>query len=296
MLLSMTGYSNKTIGLVVEKGNKVSLSIEIKSINSRFFEAVCKLPSALSSLEIGIVNMLKKKLIRGRVYATVRLSEDEGVLQNIKPSLNLVEGYIKAIDSIKKKFKVTGTLSVSDILNFPNIFVSEKREISKNTESAILKHIESVADAVVKTRAAEGKNLQKDLEKRFLICGKRMVQIQNGSKKLMQQLKENIKKTMVLYQKGDEEAKLKLDELYSSLNKIDIHEEIIRFNSHLESVKKVIKDKDIEKGKRIDFVLQELMRESNTILAKCSNFDVSTVSVDIKVELEKAREQAQNVV
>jgi len=96
VLLSMTGYSNKTIGLVVEKGNKVSLSIEIKSINSRFFEAVCKLPSALSSLEIGIVNMLKKKLIRGRVYATVRLSEDEGVLQNIKPSLNLVEGYIKA--------------------------------------------------------------------------------------------------------------------------------------------------------------------------------------------------------
>ncbi len=296
MLLSMTGFGNKTVVLPIEKKGKISVSVEMKSINSRFFEAVCKLPSVLSSLEIKIINDLKKKLIRGRVYVTVRLSESDGILEKIHPSLTLIEGYIKATQEIKKKFKIGGIITVSDILNLPNVFVTERNEIGSKDELSILKAIDQVTKQLIKSRQDEGKALAVDLEKRFSICAKNMEQIQTLFKKLMKQKKEQVKKAKILFEKGDEQAKLRLDDLYSVLNKIDVHEEVIRFNSHIESVKKIIRDANTEKGKRLDFVLQELMRESNTILAKCSDFTISALAVDIKVELEKAREQAQNIV
>ena len=296
MFLSMTGFASKTSSIKVTKGDKISIYVEIKSINSRFFEAVCKLPSVLSSLEIKIINDLKQKLIRGRVYVTIRLSENEGILEKIYPSFILIEEYIKATQEIKKKFKIGGEITVSDILKLPNIFVTEKSEIGSKDESFILKVIDQVNKQLQESRRAEGKALVLDLEKCFSICAKRMEQIEILFKKLMKHKKEDIKRAKVLFEKGDEQAKLRLDDLYSVLNKIDVHEEVIRFNSHIENVGKIIKDSNVEKGKRLDFVLQELMREANTILAKCSDFEISAFAVDVKVELEKAREQVQNIV
>jgi uncharacterized protein (TIGR00255 family) len=295
MFLSMTGFGSKTIALPLEKDQKVSLSIEIKSINSRFFEAACKLPSFLGHMEVKIVGMLKQKLIRGRIYLTVRL-EEEGALEKIVPSFRLVEEYLQAANKIRKDFKIQGDLSVTDIIKLPGVFVSEKSQIKPEIEVAIFKHIETVAQTLLKSREVEGKSLQVDLDKSFSICSDKIEKIKALFKTFMQHQKDEIGRISASFQKGDEQAKLKLDELYSTLNKIDIHEEITRFDSHLKSIKKVVKDKEVEKGKRLDFILQELMRESNTILAKCSNFEISSAAVDIKVELEKAREQAQNVV
>ncbi len=296
MFLSMTGFANKTIVLSIKKDEKVSLLIEMKSINSRFFETACRLPSVLNHLEIKIIRMFKEKLIRGRVYLTIRLFEEEGILEKIVPSVKLVGEYLKAIDELKKRFKLTGSLSVSDVVDLPGVFVSQKCQIDSKIESPIIRSIMQVADQLVKSRAVEGKSLQKDLEKRFIICSERIVKIKTLFKKFMQKQKNAIKKVSASYQKGDEQSKMKLDELYSVLNKIDIHEEITRFDSHLKGVKKILIDEKTEKGKRLDFVLQELMRESNTMLAKCSDYDISSAAVDIKVELEKAREQAQNIV
>ncbi len=295
MFLSMTGFGSKTIALPLEKDQKISLSIEIKSINSRFFEAACKLPSFLGHMEVKIVGMLKQKLIRGRIYLTVRL-EEEGALEKIVPSFRLVEEYLQAANKIRKDFKIQGDLSVTDIIKLPGVFVSEKSQIKPEFEAAIFKHIEIVAQTLLKSREVEGKSLQVDLDKSFSICSDKIEKIKTLFKAFMQHQKDEIGRISASFQKGDEQAKLKLDELYSTLNKIDIHEEITRFDSHLKSIKKVVKDKEVEKGKRLDFILQELMRESNTILAKCSNFEISSAAVDIKVELEKAREQAQNVV
>jgi uncharacterized protein (TIGR00255 family) len=295
VFLSMTGFGSKTVALPLEKDQKISLSIEIKSINSRFFEAACKLPNFLGHMEVKIAGMLKEKLIRGRIYLTVRL-EEEGVLEKIVPSFRLVEEYLQAINKIKKDFKIQGELSVTDVIRLPGVFVSEKGQLKTEIELSIFKHIEKVADVLLKSREVEGKSLQVDLDKSFSICSDKIEKIKALFKIFMQHQKDEIKRISASYQKGDEQAKLKLDELYSTLNKIDIHEEITRFDSHLKSIKKVLKDSGIEKGKRLDFILQELMRESNTILAKCSNFEISSAAVDIKVELEKAREQAQNVV
>ncbi|MCK4651435.1 DUF1732 domain-containing protein [Candidatus Babeliales bacterium] len=296
MFLSMTGFGFKTVTLTIEKGAKISLTVEIKAINSRFFESVCRLPSFLHSSEIKINRSLKEKLLRGRIYLAVNIVEEDSAFEKIIPSLRIVEGYIKAIDKIKNRFKISGKLTVSDILSLPNVFVSGSKQIDSKLENSILKIIDQVADLVVKSRATEGKSLCKDFEKRFLICSQKISQIKNLFSKLMKEKKDEIKKFLAIQENGNEEVKLKLDELYSTINKIDVHEEIVRFDSHIKNVKNVIKDKNIEKGKRIDFMLQELMRESNTILAKCSHFQISSLAVDIKVELEKSREQAQNIV
>ncbi|MCF7799966.1 YicC family protein [Candidatus Babeliales bacterium] len=297
MLFSMTGFGSKTICLPISKKEKIQFLIEIKSVNSRFFETTCRLPSALNHLEISIIQKLKSELIRGRVYFSIRPEEENVAFEVIKPSLNIVQGYIDAVKEIKTKFKVSGEISVNDILNLPDVFVSKKTLIDKKLEKEILKQIDLVTIDLLKSRAAEGKNLQKDLEKRFYICEQIILKVDKLFQELMKKYKIQIQEVNLLSQESfDEQTKLKLDELYSILNKIDIHEEIIRFKSHISRISEVLKTKEIEKGKRLDFILQELLREANTILAKCSDSKISSVVVDIKVELEKAREQAQNIV
>lgn len=296
MFLSMTGFANKTVSLALNKAEKVSVLIEMKSINSRFFEVACKLPSVLNSLEVTVIRKLKEKLLRGRIYLTIKFFEEEALLQTISPNLSVVGEYVKAINEIKDKFSLSGNLNVSDFLNLQGIFVIQKSQVGDNFEKLVVDSIMQVADLLVKSRAKEGKSLQKDLDMRFKMCSEKIIVIKDLFKKFMQKKKNEIKKVSASYHKGDEQVKMKLDELYSVLNKIDIHEEITRFDSHLKNVRNIIKDNGTEKGKRLDFVLQELMRESNTMLAKCSEFNISSAAVDIKVELEKAREQVQNIV
>ncbi|MBD3231232.1 YicC family protein [Candidatus Dependentiae bacterium] len=296
MLLSMTGYGSKTVVLPVKKGNRLSIFIEIKSINSRFFESICKLPYFLNAFELEINQNLKRKLIRGRVYLTVRAIEGAGILEKVNLSLKLVDEYLNAANLIKKKFNIPGNLNVSNIFDLPNILISEKEDVNSKFIKDIIKNIEIVADQVIESRQNEGKALQQDLEKRFTICASKINKIKILFKKLMEEQKNLISKILAQKEDDEEIENGKLEDLYSTLNKIDIHEEITRFNSHLTAIKEVIKDKNVENGKRIDFILQELVRESNTILAKCSNYNISSIVVDIKVELEKAREQSQNVV
>jgi len=292
----MTGFGSARESIFIGKGGKVIFAVEIKSLNSRFFEVACKLPAALNSLEIKVTDFLKKKLIRGRIYLTVRTSEDSSIFQTVAPNLSLIKDYVLASNKIKNEFNLKGDLSVAELLNLPNIFISEEKVISSKTELQILKLIEKSTDLLIKTRAEEGNNLKKDLEKFFSISAKKMSKIKKLFIKMMAEKKEAIKKVLLMTQQGDEGAKLKLDELYSTVSKIDVSEEITRFDSHLKSIKSLLKDKSVTKGKRLDFILQELVRELNTINAKSSSYDISALAVDIKVELEKAREQVQNIV
>lgn len=297
MLLSMTGFAGKTENFKIGKKDEISLSLDLKSINTRFFECSCRLPSALSSLEIKIIHNLKAKLFRGRVYLNIRILDTGVSLTKVTPSTKLLEEYLKGLNIIKKQFGIKGEMTLSDVLNLPNIFSSQNIEVDKKTESSILRIIDQLADDLIKSRAAEGAELKKDLDKRFALCTKSMAEIKKRFKIFVKKHKDEVKKLLIKYQKNaDEESKLRLDELYSLLNKIDVNEEIVRFESHLKNSKKVLKDDRTEKGKRLDFILQELLRESNTILAKCSDFNISKQAVDIKVELEKIREQVQNIV
>jgi uncharacterized protein (TIGR00255 family) len=297
MLLSMTGFSSHTAVKALKKGGeKASITVEIKSLNSRFFELICKLPSSLSFLEIPITNHLKQKLVRGRVFLSIKVGGSGEVFERVAPVPKIVKDYLDSAKTLKKKFKISGDLSISDVVALDNVFSFEREKVGKNFETFALKTVEQATDKLIATRKSEGTRLQKDLKQRIDSCGKHIETIKKIFTVFMTNKKDEIKDLMLLVDKGDVGAAQSLGEAYEFLNKIDVHEEIVRFKSHLNGAKKIFASKSLEKGKRFEFTLQELSREINTIAAKCSHFDISAVAVDVKVELEKVREQVQNIV
>jgi len=296
MSLSMTGFGSHTAVLSIKGAEKASVYVEIKSLNSRFFEFNCKLPSSLSFLEIPISNHVKKKLIRGRAFLSIKIGGGVDAFEKVVPVVKIVEDYLAATKLLKKKLNIKGDVTISDIVMLDNVFSFEREEVGKSFEKEILKIISKVTDKLIASRKSEGGRLQDDLKKRFDLCNSYIAKIKKFFTSFMKKKKEEIKKLIDLTENGDLEAEQKLEDCYELLNKIDIHEEIIRFTSHLKGAKKVLLGKEVEKGKRLEFTLQELSREINTIAAKCSNFDISSLAVDVKVELEKAREQVQNFV
>lgn len=296
MLQSMTGFGSESTSLQIKGEEEISVAVELKSLNSRFFEANCKLPSSLNILEVSILNLLKQKLVRGRVFIVVKIGGNGGFFETVVPVKKLVNDYLVAARVIQKQYKVRGELTIADVMALPNIFSFEKEEVCKEVEEAILKIISNVADKLIKTRKAEGGRLLKDLEKRFVYCEQYIDKIKKLFDAFMIKQKEVIKKMLMRSQNGDQEAERLLGEQYDLINKIDVHEEIVRFRSHLKGARKLLRSRVPEKGKRLEFILQELAREINTIAAKCSHVDISAAAVDVKVELEKVREQVQNIV
>lgn len=293
----MTGFGSSLVTVEVPNIGRVCLAIEIKTINARFFEAVCKLPNVLNALEVKLISLLQKKLLRGRVYLTVKFGEDNQAFESLEPSLKNVQAYLAAAKIINQNYSIPGELTVRDLFTLPNIFVSTKTELDQEHEDLVVSLVEGVADKVMVTRGEEGAALKKDIDLRFGLCKKSIAKINELFTALMANLKQAVDDKLVAYQADpNDQLKIQLDDLYSTLNKSDIQEEITRFKSHLAAAESLLSSNQVEKGKRLDFILQELLRETNTIMAKCTNYDISSVGVDIKVELEKAREQAQNII
>jgi uncharacterized protein (TIGR00255 family) len=296
MLASMTGFSATTAELTTKEESPLILFIEIKSLNSRFFEISNRLPSGLSHLEHKLVSILKKKLIRGRVFLNIRVGAQGVLLEKIVPSVETAKGYLDAAEFIKKQCNLSGDISLADLLNFPDVFVFEKGILTQEQEQEFMNVFEQCVQEIIKSRQAEGENLRDDLQRCFASCKEKIDQVDILAIEVLEKKKEEISTTRTAADEGDEQARVHLEELYKMIDKIDVHEEVIRFKSHLNAIEKIVGDEQLDKGRRLDFTLQELMREINTVTAKCSSYPISTVAVDIKVELEKAREQAQNIV
>lgn len=293
----MTGFATKTISIQLDAQNKVNMTVSIKSLNSRFFETTCKLPYALSHLETEFVKILKKKLHRGHIYFNIYLGKQELLKSNIEPSLNAIASYMKAIELIKQKFHIEGSLSLGSLLQLPDVFMVEEKEIDAQTTQEIFKATHEVIDDLIATKQEEGAALEKDLSQRITIMQQEISIIEQAFTKLLEEQKNKV--NAALKEIDDDESKLaeaRKNALYAILDKMDIHEEIVRFMSHLKSISDQLRAQDLEKGKRIDFTLQELAREINTISAKCSDASIGKHAINVKVEIEKAREQAQNIV
>lgn len=162
----------------------------------------------------------------------------------------------------------------------------------------MLEAVDALADDLIIAQEQEGAALKTDITTRVEHMQQEMSNIATESKKLIEKQKNTVNELTAQVDKEniDPQIATQLSSAYAFLDKIDIHEEITRFNSHIESLQEQVSSNKIDKGKRLDFTLQELAREINTITAKCSDAAISKLAINIKVELEKAREQAQNIV
>ncbi len=296
MIVSMTGFASRTLHLKSATGETTELEIEIKTLNSRFFEPACKMPSNMSMYEMEIIQRLKKKLLRGRIFFTGGTQGYSSKLERMSYSSARVAEYVDAAKSIQKEHGLSDTISVNTIMGLPHVFSTERLPLSDDCVQQFFVEVDAAIDDVVTARTIEGTDLGKDLATRFSRSHDCLKEIQRVSKDVVEKCKEEIAKDLARVENGETEAKVVLSERYAHLDKVDIHEEVVRFESHLQRIDELIVADITEKGRKLDFTLQELMREINTITAKCSSFEISSQAVDIKVELEKAREQVQNVV
>ncbi|KIX85086.1 hypothetical protein J120_04115 [candidate division TM6 bacterium JCVI TM6SC1] len=294
---SMTGFTTITIPWLQEKGSKVIITISLKSLNARFFEAVVKAPYPLSLLETDIIKMLKNRLYRASVYLTIHTAMSGALKGTAELSAPVVESYIKAAQELKKQYGFADNLSLNTLFSLPNVFNTEEQTIDEKTKSHVLNYVSELITSLIAIQEQEGSTLKDDLKLRTLSIAEQIDHIERSAFEVLEQQKEKV--GSVFHElEGDESkfAQARKDALYGILDKIDIHEEIVRFKSHLQNLILQLDSKEIEKGKRLDFTLQELMREINTITAKCSDAAIGARAINIKVELEKAREQIQNIV
>jgi len=296
MIQSMTGFATTTF-ILTSDHEESTITMNLKTLNARFFEVTSKLPIAFSYLETKIVGNFKKKLYRGHVYFTIYVSNPNIFQGTISPALSTIEEYGQAMGQIKKQLSINEPLSLKDILLLPDIFNIEEKGIDKKSEKLVLTTIDNLVEQLIMTRMQEGKAITHDIMDRIAITTKNIEVIEKLAEQMLEQQKSKV--LTILQEIGADESMLaeaRKNALYAMLDKIDIHEEIIRFKSHLHTLDQNITAAAIEKGKRLDFILQELGREINTITAKCSDATISTHAINIKVEIEKIREQVQNVV
>ncbi len=298
----MTGFASKIVEIPISKTEKLSLSMHLKALNSRYFETTCKLPYLLSHCEVSIHRILKKKLERGHIYLMIKVQQD-ATRHVLLPSKTTIQQYLTAIEQIQKICKIKESVSLSTILQLPNIFQIEEETVQGSAEEKVLQAIENLTDELIETRVSEGKILSADILLQMKNILKNLQNIKKTSAQVIAEKKEalhgfieklqNIPTDQISVEKSIIETQKTI--LLTELEKIDIHEEIVRANVHAQNIIDILKDKNELKGKKLDFTLQELNREINTIASKCSHSKMSALTIDMKTDIEKAREQVQNI-
>jgi len=298
VLESMTGFASTTITLPPNTHNQsAQLTINLKSLNSRFFEATCRIPYALMPLEIDIISHARTQLKRGSVLINMSVNDASYFKGPVQASLPTIESYLTALKTAQHNFKLPGEVTLTMILQLPNIFIMEEETIPEPVKKHILAGLDQALTTLKEVRATEGAQLFNDINARVEQLKKLLTAIEQTFKITFKQRQEEINTQLnTLGKLSGEVAQQQRMQLYLELDRIDVQEEITRFNAHLTTLAKTLTGPQEEKGKTLDFTLQELGREINTLSAKCANGDMSSHAVAIKVELEKCREQVQNIV
>ena len=290
MIISMTGYGNYE-----GENEKISFSMELKSINSKYFESSIKLPYLFSSQEQKISDILKKGLVRGRInfklnYRIKKIDESIYTLDEFK-----LNNYIKILNDIKSISKIESHISLDNILNFQDIVSPKEIVEDKSVLDLLYATLEETLKQHKAFRVREGKNLEKDILGSLSRIKKNTQKIE----KIWETEKENyFKKYSAKIEGIIDKYDLNNDRLFQEvaiiLDKRDINEEIVRIKSHIDSFISYVEEYS-DLGKRLTFLIQELFREANTIASKSEIIGINQMVIEIKTDLEKIKEQVQNI-
>ena len=292
MTYSMTGYGKGEF-----KVGSTVINVEIRSVNSRFCEILIKMPVKFTIQEEMLKNFIKDNLKRGKIDVLIEISGKEDFESVIDVNEEKLYGYLNAVKKIKEKFKIDGEINIQNILEIPDIFVTrEEKDIVEKFWEGVNRATSKAIKNLNKSRREEGKDLEKDLKERINTIIKNLEYIERTAEKknkqIFKRLKEKINTLVEGVEKIDKE-RLELEVAFLS-EKHDITEECVRLNHHNNFFLQTLKDGG-EIGKKLEFILQEMSREINTIGAKGNLFEISEFVIYIKEEIEKLREQVRNI-
>ena len=291
MIKSMTGY-----GRAVESVNGREYTVELRSVNNRYLDCSVRLPRMLSFAEETVKQAVKASISRGKVDVFISLrSEAEA---DVAVSLNkaVLEGYLTAMRQMVTDFGVKDDISVSTVSRLPEVFTVEKQEVDEDQLRQDLMCVVSKAlEGYDAMRSAEGKALDNDLRSRGQTILELVSQVEAGNGQTVIDYRTRLENKLkeVLASTNIDESRI-LTEAAIFADKVAVDEETVRLRSHLQQMNTMLSGGGAV-GRKLDFLLQEMNREANTIGSKCTDVKLARIVVDIKAELEKIREQTQNI-
>ena len=286
MIYSMTAFARRE--LKAEWGSAVW---EIRSVNQRFLETYFRLPEQFRALEPVLRDRFRKKLQRGKVECALRFTANEGAVGKLSLNEGLAKQLLHAADWVQSHGQSSGVNPV-DILRWPGVIAAEEADMD-SIQSDIMAELDKTLVDFIEARSSEGENLKSMIEQRLEAIDVEVNKVQQRMPEIIQWQKDKILSRF-------EEAKLELEEgrieqeMIMLAQKIDVAEELDRLNAHVSETRNILK-KGGAVGRRLDFMMQEFNRESNTLGSKSIHTDITQSAVELKVLIEQMREQIQNI-
>lgn len=291
MVTSMTGFGR---GKVSEQD--FDITVEIKSVNHRYFEYSSRMPRAYQFIDEKIKSLLSSRISRGKVEVSVLIEDTADNSLSLAINRTYADAYVKALHNLAKEYKLKDDLKVSSLVGNSDIFTVKRREVEDAVISAlVLKCTEIALDNFIAMRAVEGERLVADVKGRSEQILNWVSVIEERSPKTVREHREKIEakiRELIGDVQIDEQRLLTETAIFA--DKIAVAEETVRLRSHIASLNSMF-DNGGAIGRKLDFIVQEMNRETNTIGSKAQDIEINRIVVDIKSEIEKIREQIQNI-
>ena len=291
MVLSMTGYGRA--GALLHGRD---IMVELRSVNARFFEYSSRLPRSCAFLEDKLKKLVAAKVSRGKVELSLSIQTVTAADTVVSVNWSLAQGYRAALDSLIEKMELKNDVTAGMIARFPEVLT---QTAAPTNEDELWQDVQSVAlqavDAFVAMRAAEGEKLKADVARRLDTIEELVAKIEQGSAGRVQAYSDRLYARLqeLLGDRSIDESRL-VTEAALFADKTAIDEETVRLHSHVAQYREIL-TLDEPVGRKLDFLTQELNRESNTIGSKCQDVAITRLVVELKSEIEKIREQIQNI-
>ncbi len=287
---SMTGY-----GLGEIKASGWNLKVEIRSVNGRYLDIHVKIPRELSNLENQVIAVIQKRADRGKVNVHCFCQQSKGV-QRPDISFENARQYYQLLTQLKDKLHLKGEIDLQLLATFPEVIKPTNLDNDETVLPALLlKSLEKAIENWETNKLDEGNNLSRDMEKRLKILSNIIKEIERRAPQRLEDYQKKIKDRLETFLKGNISDPQRLhQEIFLMSDRLDITEECTRFKSHLKSFSQALQQRNAV-GNKLNFILQELQREANTISAKANDLLISKASIQLREEIEKIREQTQNI-
>ncbi len=290
---SMTGF-----GRGAATGDGFAVGVEIKTVNNRYLDVHVRGPQEISALEMDIRKRVNTRLSRGRVDLNINFDRT-GEASSYQINQSVVAAYVNALREIQRQFNLSGDIDVSAIARLPGALSSPRNELTDEMVSGIESAIDQALENLEQMRDVEGQSLGNEMRNRLQTILLKIPQIEGAAAGLMDGYQQRLQKRISeLVSRGGQSLELDATRLAQEVaylaDRSDITEELARLRSHVEQFGEALESNE-EVGKRLDFLLQELNREANTVLSKSTEISIKEAALAIKAEVEKLREQVQNV-
>jgi uncharacterized protein (TIGR00255 family) len=289
---SMTGYGKSMVA-----GDDFSVSVDLKTVNNRFLDIHLRVGSELAALEPSIKKRISSRLSRGRVDVTVSMERVSQIAYEINRPL--IAGYVSALKQLQQDFNIAGELDINVIARIPGALQPARNGIDERMTAALDRAMDQALDELEKMREQEGEALKKELRERVQKIEALVPIIENSAAGLADAYRLRLQKRISeLLNRGGQVIEIDpvrlAQEVAYLADRSDVSEEMVRLRSHLSQFQEALEASG-DAGKMLDFLLQELNREANTTLSKSTDLAIKEAGLAIKAEVEKLREQVQNV-